>query len=63
MYVKADAVTTILKTFADNPPPYAALVEQHQAIIDAIEASNLSSAVEELTHHINSLTNVSNECL
>jgi len=55
--------SSMARPFADNPPPYAALIEQHQAIIDAIEASNLSSAVEELTHHINSLTNVSNECL
>ena len=44
------------RPFADELPPYASLVDQHQAIIEAIKASNPKKAVKELSRHINSLS-------
>ena len=44
------------RPFADELPPYYDLVEQHQAIIEAIKESNSKQAVKELSLHINSLS-------
>jgi DNA-binding GntR family transcriptional regulator len=44
------------RPFASEPAPYGELVDQHEAIIEAIKASNSKLAIEELSHHINSRT-------
>jgi len=47
---------SMARPFADELPPYYDLVEQHQAIIEAIKESNSKQAVKELSLHINSLS-------
>ena len=48
--------SSMARPFASEPPPFADLVDQHDAIIDAIKASDLKLAIKELSHHINSLS-------
>ncbi|OUT80005.1 MAG: hypothetical protein CBB82_00260 [Betaproteobacteria bacterium TMED22] len=48
--------SSMARPFADELPPYYDLVEQHQAIIEAIKESNSKQAVKELSLHINSLS-------
>lgn len=48
--------SSMARPFADELPPYAALVDQHQAIIEAIKAGDSKKAARELSRHINSLS-------